>query len=159
MYRTVRQAQVCSVFAILYYGVYLGWTTINCTTFCTWTILCWVAGNNYTSQWCCSVAQIKTQWPSCKQMLLTSLSHQNNSRSESHGLLNLGCSFACYQNAMLFQPWALAISFSFCVHILSHRYTHTDMHTQCTPFQWSLCSLWCIPANSTYINIHFYTAR
>jgi len=30
-----------------------------------WTILCWVAGNNYTSQWWCSVAHIKTQWPSC----------------------------------------------------------------------------------------------
>jgi len=29
----------------------------------------------------------------------------------------------------LFQPWALAISFSFRVHIMSHRYAHTDMHT------------------------------
>ena len=33
------------------------------------------------------------------------------------------------------------ISFSFRVHIMSHRYTRTDMHTQCTPFQWSFTSL------------------
>ena len=50
-----------------------------CTMFCTWYILnhsLLSSGNNYTSQWWCSVAQIRTHWPSCKQMLLPSLSHQ-----------------------------------------------------------------------------------
>jgi len=39
MFRTVRQAQVCSIFVILYCVVVMGWSRINCTKFCTWYIL------------------------------------------------------------------------------------------------------------------------